>query len=303
MCVRVCGVQKLIGRTTRPSFMTDSSLDIKCPRDETSIDVIDFFSKIDIDFRSINVLIFVEIANIGMLHIILDRFWVLPEYESSIIFLNIDMDRSIYRFSIDRCIDFQSIDLSIFQILWNIGMLHIILDPFLCPEYKSIIFFGKSIMTDRYISFPSINDFFMDFQLYRVLLAIPWSSISWAIYRFWIRIWHPFFENKYRSVDFRSIYVLIFEFFSNMGNSSTRTRRAKRAFTPLGKAISTSRTKVRPSRLARATFDCKTYLGFYWGNFNIYFFVSAQNLKIFSSSAFLGRSDVNLITQLTQSHF
>ena len=43
-----------------------------------------------------------------MLHIILDQF-LGPENESGIIFSKIDTDRSTYRFSIDRCIDFEKI--------------------------------------------------------------------------------------------------------------------------------------------------------------------------------------------------
>ena len=80
-----------------------------------------------IDFIDFQLSILKKLSNIVMLHIILDKF-LGSKNESGNILSKIDTDRSIYPFSIDRCIDFEK-NYPIY-----IVMLHIILDNFLGPE-------------------------------------------------------------------------------------------------------------------------------------------------------------------------
>ena len=107
VCVSVCVcVYNFFGRTTGRFLMSDSSFDRKCPREKifTIVDI-DFFRKsisIDryiIDFRSINVSIF-DIFEYGRVAYHTGSVFG-PEHESGIHFSKFDIDRSIYRFSVD----------------------------------------------------------------------------------------------------------------------------------------------------------------------------------------------------------
>ena len=73
--------------------------------------------------------------------------------------------------SIDRYIDFRSINVSIFDNFSSLGMLHIILDQFWALNMNPAIFFRKSISIDRYYRF-SIDqciDFWQIFEFRHVV--------------------------------------------------------------------------------------------------------------------------------------
>ena len=87
-----------------------------------------------------------------MLDIILDQF-LGPENESGIIFSKIDTDRSIYRFSIDRCIDISILKKNVqySRVAYHFGSI------FWSPERIRHYFVRKSIPIDQYIDFRSID--------------------------------------------------------------------------------------------------------------------------------------------------
>ena len=78
-------------------------------------------------------------SNIGVLHVILNQFWALNTNPA------LFFRKSI---SIDRYIDFQSINISIFDKFSNIGVLHIILDQFWPLNTNPALFFRKSRSID-----------------------------------------------------------------------------------------------------------------------------------------------------------
>ena len=67
-----------------------------------------FLSKIDIDRSIFSIIDFEKIVQYSLVRYHFGSIFG-HENESGIIFFQIDIDRSIYRFSIDRCMDFESI--------------------------------------------------------------------------------------------------------------------------------------------------------------------------------------------------
>ena len=121
--------------------------------------------------------------------------------------------------SIDRYIDFQSINVSIFEKFSNIGMSHIILDQFLVLNRNPASFFRKLIWIDRF-SIDQLIRFRKILEFRHV--AYHSGSIFGPKYEFGILV----FENRYGTTDILfsgchlhccKLQTPLFMYFANVG--------------------------------------------------------------------------------------